>query len=85
MYYVYILETKSKEYVYAGLTSDLERRLREHKNGKVDTTKCRLPVRLIYFEGYIDKRDAEGREKFLKSGSGKRYLKKQLAHYYSKG
>ena len=42
------------------------------------------PWQLMYAEAYIDKRDALGRGKFLKSGSGRRFLKKQLTHYLTR-
>ncbi|HYK24226.1 MAG TPA: hypothetical protein VEU75_06135, partial [Candidatus Acidoferrum sp.] len=44
----------------------------------------RGPWKLIYYEAYIDQRDAEGRERYLKSGSGRRFLRKQLRHYFEK-
>lgn len=53
-----------------------------HFNGEVESTKLRLPLKLIYYEAYTEKEDAQGREKFLKSGSGKRFIKKQLKHYF---
>jgi len=69
---------------YIGFTIDLKRRLKEHLEGKsLFTRKNRKEGKwkLIYFEGYTNKKDAEGREKFLKGGSGRKYLKKQLKNY----
>ena len=82
MYYVYLLENQNDKSWYIGFTTDIERRLREHneKSGG-QTTKRKSNWKLVYFEGYLVKADALGRERFLKSGSGRRYLKKQLAHY----
>lgn len=83
MYKVYLLENQSDKSWYTGCTDDLERRLKEHnsKHGG-RTTKLKLGEwKLIYAEAYIDKRDAFGREKFLKSGSGRKFLEKQLVHY----
>lgn len=81
MYYVYVLESKDRG-LYIGFTDNLERRISEHNNGQGGrTTKLKKNWRLIYFEGYLIKEDAIGREKFLKGGSGRKYLKKQLAHY----
>jgi predicted GIY-YIG superfamily endonuclease len=40
---------------------------------------------LVYYESYLNKADALGREKFLKGGSGRTYLKKQLKHYLEEG
>jgi len=83
MYYVYILKSLKDNNFYTGYTSDLKRRIKEHFNSEEISTKYRLPLKLIYYESYINKKDALGREKFLKSGSGKRYIKKQLTNYLS--
>ena len=84
MYYVYILCSQKDNNLYTGYTNDIKRRLAEHNGGKVESTKSRRPLKLIYYEAYIEKTDAENREIFLKSGSGKRYLKKQLKIYFEK-
>ena len=81
MFYVYILHSLKDNKFYTGYTADLKRRVKEHFWGLEQSTKYRLPLKLIYYKAYLSKRDAEGRELFLKSGSGKRYLKKQLIHY----
>ncbi len=81
MYYVYILYSLKDNQFYTGYTGNLKRRLKEHISGWEKSTKYRLPLKLIYYEAYINKQDAKGREIFLKSGSGKRYLKKQLKNY----
>jgi len=82
MYWVYVLQNKDDILWYIGVTSNLKRRLQEHKNGYGSrTTKLKKNWQLIYCEGYLNKLDAIGREKFLKSGSGRRFLKKQLRHY----
>ena len=82
-FYVYVLESKKDGKRYIGYTNNLKKRIEEHKKGQSFSTKPRLPFKLIYFEGYLNKRDATGRERFLKSGSGRKYLKKQLTHYLS--
>jgi len=82
MYWTYVLESQSDKSWYIGYTSNLKRRLSEHKSGYgCQTTKIKDDWELIYCEGYRDKADAEGRERFLKSGSGRRFLKKQLSNY----
>lgn len=80
--YVYVLRSRKDGKLYTGLTADVHRRLEQHNAGQVTSTKTRRPLELIYYEAYVSKDDAEGRELFLKSGSGKRYLKKQLANYF---
>ncbi|MDP2653418.1 MAG: GIY-YIG nuclease family protein [Candidatus Omnitrophota bacterium] len=82
MYQVYILLSEKDRKLYIGFTEDISRRLDEHNGGKVESTRHRSPFQLIYCESYLNKKDALGREKFLKSGSGHRYLKKQLKNFF---
>ncbi len=85
MFYVYILECQQDKSWYIGYTSDLERRIKDHQSGYgCRTTSMKKDWKLIYYEAYLEKQDAIGREKFLKSGSGRKYLNKQLRNYLSK-
>ena len=77
MYYIYILHLVNNQ-LYTGFTDDLTRRLKEHKDGKVKSTIKRRPLRLIHYEAYLRKTDAERREKFLKTTEGKRLLRMQI-------
>lgn len=82
MYYVYLLENQDDKSWYIGYTDDLRARLARHNNGTgARTTRIKKHWKLIYYEAYILKSDALGREKFLKSGSGRTYLKKQIRNY----
>lgn len=82
MYYVYILQSLNKEnWLYKGSTSDLKRRFKEHNSGKNFSTAPYKPFKLIYYEAYFLKTDAEAREKYLKTSMGMRVIKKQLSHY----
>lgn len=83
MYFVYILESKKDNELYIGYTENLRNRFALHTNGKVVATKSRRPLELIYFEAYTNQLDAKKREVFLKSGSGHRFIKKQLANYFN--
>jgi putative endonuclease len=69
--------------LYTGYTRNLRKRVSEHNNKKVFSTKGRGPFRLIYYEACIDKDDAKAREVYLKSGMGKRYLKNRLKRFLS--
>jgi len=84
MYYVvYFLEsTKYPQRHYIGYTTNLKNRIQYHNKGLVTSTKNFKPWKIIYAEMYLNKKDAMGREKFLKSGSGWKFLKKQLTHYF---
>ena len=65
-FYVYIMASRSRV-LYVGVTNDLRRRVNEHKRGSLPgfTTKYRV-TRLVYFEKFVDIRDAIAREKELK-------------------
>ena len=84
MFYVYVLQSETDEGLYIGFTGDLRRRLSEHQEGKSFSTSCRRPWRLIYYEAYQEESDATGRERYLKSGGGRRFLAKQLHHHFLK-
>ena len=81
MFYVYVLESEKDQSWYIGFTGDLKRRLQEHLRGDTTSIRYKRPLRLIYYEAYLEKLDAVGRERFLKSGSGWRFLKKQMRHF----
>ncbi len=82
MFWTYVLENQQDRGWYIGYTSNLKRRIQEHQSGTgARTTRLQKNWKLIYCEGYRNKQDAMGRELFLKSGSGRTYLKKQLKNY----
>ncbi|MBI5156271.1 NUDIX domain-containing protein [Candidatus Peregrinibacteria bacterium] len=81
MHHVYLIEAENNGKRYIGYTTDLKQRLADHNRHKNVSTRRELEWKLIYCETYVNKMDALGREKFLKSGSGWRFLKKQLQHY----
>ena len=81
MYYVYTLLSDKDGHLYTGSTNDLKRRLKEHNTGGVNSTKNRRPLKLIYYEACINEDDARQREKYLKSGMGKKYLRNRLNKY----
>ena len=82
MYYIYTIQSKKNKIIYVGYTSDLRKRLNLHNSGKIFSTKPYKPFILIYYEAYQNKDDALEREKFLKSGWGKSYIKRVLKHYF---
>ena len=81
MYYVYILYSEKDGQFYTGSTNDLKRRMSEHNDGRVISTENRRPLQLVYYEACLNEVDARAREKYLKSGMGKRYIKNRLKHY----
>lgn len=78
MYYIYLLLLNDRK-IYKGVTTDLERRIGEHKLGKVASTKNKRPLKLIHYEAYLLKSDADRREKYLKTTYGRRDIKRQLS------
>jgi putative endonuclease len=84
MFYVYVLHSDSDSGLYIGFSTDLRRRMKEHREGKAFATSYRGPWRLIYYEAYLEEQDALGREQYLKSGGGRRLLKNQFRNYLAK-
>ena len=78
MYFVYAIKSLKKDWVYVGITDNLERRLNQHNKGYNRSTKPYLPFEMVYVEKHPDRTSARVREKYLKTASGKRWLKKQF-------
>lgn len=81
MFYVYAFYDKTRKVFYVGYTNDLKRRIAEHNYGKTHTTYRMADKLLVYYEACLSKKDAEDREKQLKTGFGRGYLKKRLKNY----
>ncbi len=77
-FYTYVLMSQKDKEFYTGVTNNLKRRLEQHNAKLVLSTKHRVPLKLVYFEACLDKNDAYRREKYLKTGMGKRFLKNRL-------
>lgn len=78
MYYTYVLFSKKDGKLYIGWTNNLKERIASHTLGKVLATKYRLPIELVYYEACLIKSKAIEREKQLKTGFGRAYLKRRL-------
>jgi len=83
MWYTYLLQSNKDNLWYTGCSNDLRKRFKEHNNGLVTSTKGRGPFKLIYYEACSNKNDAFAREKYLKSGMGKRYIRNRLKRFLS--
>ncbi len=78
LYYVYVIESK-EGFTYKGMTDNLEKRLVEHNNKTLSFwTKRGTDWKLIYKEEFDNKAEALKRERWLKTGVGREYLKKIL-------
>jgi len=78
MFYTYVLKSKKDKNLYIGFSSDLKRRILEHNKGFVEVTKNRRPLELVYYEACCSEAKAVKREKMLKTGYGRSYLKRRL-------
>ena len=77
-YYTYVLKSEIDNKFYIGWTDNLKKRLYNHNNGLVAATKFRKPLNLIYYEACLNKKKAIRREKQLKTGFGRAYLKNRV-------
>jgi putative endonuclease len=75
MFIVYAIKSKVRNYIYVGLTNNFDRRLLEHNSGQNRTTKAYAPFVVMLVESYKTRPEARNREKYLKSGIGKEYLR----------
>jgi len=75
IHYVYVLRSLKDNGFYIGYSANLRKRFSEHVTGGSFATSHRGPWQLIYYEAYLNQADALGRERYLKSGAGRRFLK----------
>ena len=68
--------------LYTGCTQNLSNRVKEYHDGKVFSTQYRQPSKLVYYEAFINKKDAYQREKWFKTGWGRNQLRKILSNYF---
>lgn len=78
MYYTYVLKSKKDRKLYVGFTKDLKKRVIEHESGLVASTKSRRPFDLVYYEACLIEEKAIKREKYFKTGFGRRFLKNRI-------
>jgi len=82
-YYVYILYNKIKNFIYIGYSENLKQRFTEHNKGYSKSTKPYIPLELIHYEAYKNKKDAKRREEYLKTNRGKTTLLTMLKEYFA--
>jgi len=83
MWYVYVLQSDKTKGWYTGATGDLRKRIAKHNAGYNKSTKNGKPWKLIYYEACMNQSDAFSREKYLKSGMGKRYLRNRMKFFFA--
>jgi len=77
--WVYVLQSTTSGRLYVGITGNLRRRLAEHNGGHCRSTRTERPWRVVHKEPFQDHASARLREKFLKSGQRREWLKVLLA------
>ena len=77
-WFVYILYSKLKNFIYIGSTNDIARRLNEHNAGLVQSTKTFRPLEVVAYVAVQSENKARELEKYFKTGSGKAILKKRI-------
>jgi putative endonuclease len=77
--FVYVLRSDLDRTIYVGISSRLQRRIREHNAGHCVSTRAKRPWRLVYRERCCDHAGAREREVFLKSGVGRDWLRDNVS------
>jgi len=80
-YYVYVLFSEKDKKYYTGYTENLKLRFDQHNRGRVNSTRDRRPLILVYYEASKNKKDALHREKYLKTFYGKKYIINRIKSY----
>ena len=77
-WFVYILQSSLKKFVYVGSTNNLVRRLRQHNDGDVQSTKAYRPLEIVAYVAVSTEKKARELERYFKTGSGKAILKRRI-------
>lgn len=77
-FFVYTILSLKDLSIYTDITSDLKTRINEHMRGIVIGTNIKIPFKLIHYEYFVNLEDAKNRLMYLKSNSGRAYLKDSL-------
>ena len=78
-WFAYALRGKRDGWLYIGMSCNVERRLREHNGGYNRSTRSRIPFELVYVEECDSRQEARERERFLKTGKGREFLRSRVA------
>lgn len=83
MIYIYIIKSCKDGRFYVGMTQNIDKRINEHNSGRTKSTKGYVPWKLFFFEIFPDRKSARAREKYLKSGFGKQWIKEKYIRSHS--
>lgn len=78
MYFVYLLQSSKDKSYYAGVTEDIEKRIKEHNSGFSKYSSTKRPYSLVWYCVFSDKKKAYNFERYLKAGSGMAFRNKHL-------
>ncbi|NQU33675.1 MAG: GIY-YIG nuclease family protein [Bacteroidetes bacterium] len=78
MYYTYVIYSDKFSHYYKGHCENLEKRLKDHNQGKTKSIKSYIPFRIVYFEEFTTRLEAIARERYFKTAAGRRFLKKVI-------
>lgn len=81
MYYTYVIHSTSLSKYYIGYSADLKRRFLQHKRGEVHTTKRFGEIQLVFYEAFLNEKDARRREIYFKTTKGKRAIDLMLREW----
>ncbi|WP_373059179.1 GIY-YIG nuclease family protein [Zunongwangia sp. H14] len=75
MYFVYAIRSQLKDWIYVGMTNNVQRRIAQHNAGQNKSTKAYKPFQFLFSENFPTRPEARKREKYLKSTAGKRWIR----------
>lgn len=79
MIFVYVMRSEVDGRFYVGMSQNVQKRLQEHNTGRTRSTKGYAPWKLFFQETFEDRSTARKREKYLKSGYGKQWIKEKYS------
>lgn len=80
MFYTYVLKSQKDNELYIGWTDNLVERVQHYNSGQVASTRSRMPLSLVYYEGCLSKAKAVERGKQLKTGCGRQYIMRRISN-----
>ena len=81
MYYFYVLRFKQHGKFYYGYTNNLRKRIAQHRSKGSTFTSQNGEFILIFYEAYLNKKDAKNSERYFKTGHGREILREKLKNY----
>ena len=83
MFYAYVLKSIEHDYYYKGHCSNINIRLQQHNSGMTTSIRPYIPFEVVYLEEFKTEQEAVHREKYFKSASGRRFLKKIIGSWFN--